>query len=555
MKKYKKISFSKLLFGFSIILVLLSLEILYAVIIKNYKSTLEETASDMSWAVTGTITTQLSYYKDEIYNTLSEINQIITTNGLDDGWQFIEEQDKIHEDFLAVWFCSEDGDYWKIENGEAIAYTDKLKINTSYLSLAARDHLCIGSTNGSYNINFPLKTNWLYQNKAVYMILECKNNYIQNLVESIGRGKARYSYVVDSWGELLYASKETIQSELETYNDWAIKQPDGVSKKDDNWYHIFSGDESGFKTITVTNQKMTVATPLKQITIYFLFVLAALLVVIAGIGSITSWLFSRPITKLAKSIEKFNVNDDLEQLNFNSIYILELDKLQKSFIDMAKQNQEFVKQMNEDHETLRKTELNVLQEQINPHFLYNTLTSIQWLCKTGKNEEAAKMTATLGKFYRIGLSKGKELITIREELLHASSYMSMQEYRFSNQFDWQIIASEDVMDYLCCRIIIQPFLENAIYHGMESEIEKGKIIVRVTKEDALYIWVEDNGIGMTKDKCEAILKNDNKNSNHVGIRNVNDRIQICFGKEYGVTIISEVDKGTKIRIRLPFKKN
>ena len=126
MKKYKKISFSKLLFGFSIILVLLSLEILYAVIIKNYKSTLEETASDMSWAVTGTITTQLSYYKDEIYNTLSEINQIITTNGLDDGWQFIEEQDKIHEDFLAVWFCSEDGDYWKIENGEAIAYTDKL---------------------------------------------------------------------------------------------------------------------------------------------------------------------------------------------------------------------------------------------------------------------------------------------------------------------------------------------------------------------------------------------------------------------------------------------
>ena len=111
------------------------------------------------------------------------------------------------------------------------------------------------------------------------------------------------------------------------------------------------------------------------------------------------------------------------------------------------------------------------------------------------------------------------------------------------------------MDYLCCRIIIQPFLENAIYHGMESEIEKGKIIVRVTKEDALYIWVEDNGIGMTKDKCESILKNDNKNNNHVGIRNVNDRIQICFGKEYGVTIISEVDKGTKIKIRLPLKKD
>ncbi|WP_027088564.1 sensor histidine kinase [Thomasclavelia saccharogumia] len=558
MKKYnKKISFSKLLFSFSIILVLLSLEILYAVIIKNYRSTLEETASDMSWAVTGTITTQLSYYTNEIYNILSEINQTIATTGLNEGWKLIEEQNNIREDLLTVWFCNEDGNYWKIENGAVVTYndTDMLSIDLSRLSTAAKNHLCIGSTNGSYNINFPFKTDWSYQDKTIYMILECNNSYIRNLVESIGRGKYRYSYVVDSWGELLYTSKETIQSELETYNDWAIKQPDGISKKNENWYHIFSNNESSFKTITVTNLKMTVATPLKQITLYFLFVLILLLVVIASISWIISWLFSRPVTKLAKNIEKFNVNDDLKLLNFDPMYISELDTLQDAFIDMAKQNQEFVKQMNEDHEILRKTELNVLQEQINPHFLYNTLTSIQWLCKTGKNEEAAKMTATLGKFYRIGLSRGKELITIREELLHASSYMSMQEYRFSGQFDWQIIAQEDVMDYLCCRIIIQPFLENAIYHGMESEIEKGKIIVRVTKEDALYIWVEDNGIGMTKDKCESILKNDNKNNNHVGIRNVNDRIQICFGKEYGVTIISEVDKGTKIKIRLPLKKD
>lgn len=173
------------------------------------------------------------------------------------------------------------------------------------------------------------------------MILECNNSYIRNLVESIGRGKYRYSYVVDSWGELLYASKETIQSELETYNDWAIKQPDGISKKNENWYHIFSNNESGFKTITVTNLKMTVATPLKQITLYFLFVLILLLVVIASI----SWLFSRPITKLAKNIGKFNVNDELKLLNFNPMYISELDTLQDAFIDMAKQNQKKVRSL------------------------------------------------------------------------------------------------------------------------------------------------------------------------------------------------------------------
>ena len=161
MKKYnKKISFSKLLFSFSIILVLLSLEILYAVIIKNYRSTLEETASDMSWAVTGTITTQLSYYTNEIYNILSEINQTIATTGLNEGWKLIEEQNNIREDLLTVWFCNEDGNYWKIENGAVVTYndTDMLSIDLSRLSTAAKNHLCIGSTNGSYNINFPFKT-------------------------------------------------------------------------------------------------------------------------------------------------------------------------------------------------------------------------------------------------------------------------------------------------------------------------------------------------------------------------------------------------------------
>lgn len=97
---------------------------MYAVIIKNYKSTLEETASDMSWAVTGTITTQLSYYTNEIYNILSEINQTIATTGLNEGWKLIEEQNNIREDLLAIWFCNEDGNYWKIENGEVVTYND-----------------------------------------------------------------------------------------------------------------------------------------------------------------------------------------------------------------------------------------------------------------------------------------------------------------------------------------------------------------------------------------------------------------------------------------------
>lgn len=555
-RKKIKLSFSKLLFSFGVILVLLSLQIVYAVIISNYKSTLEDNASDMSWAVTGTVTTQLTYYRDEIYNILNETKQIISNENITNGLKFIEEQRNIRKDIQSFWFYCEDGSCWKIENNTIVPNSlENLAINISYLSKAANEKICIGSSNDFHDLFFPLKTDWIYKDKAVYMIAECKNTYIQNLVESIGRGIARYSYVVDSWGNILYASKEAVQSDLEKYNNWAIKQPDGISTKNNNWYHIFSGDNSGFKTITVTNLKLSVLEPLKQITINFLFILIILLFIIIAIAWISSHLVSRPITKLATKIEKFNVNDDLKQFNFDSMYISELDKLYKSFIDMAKQNQQFVKQMKEEHEILRKTELNVLQEQINPHFLYNTLTSIQWLCKSGKNEKAVKMVATLGKFYRIGLNNGKEFITIRQELEHAKCYLSMQEYRFENQFDWEIIASEDVMDYLCCRIIIQPFLENAIYHGMESEIEKEKITVRVTKDDALYIWIEDNGIGMSKEKCEEVLKKDDKNSNHVGIRNVNDRIQICFGKEYGISIISEIDEGTTIKIRLPLKKS
>lgn len=432
----------------------------------------------------------------------------------------------------------------------------KIPISLLHLSKAAKEHLCITSNDDSQNMNIVFKTTWLDKDKPVYLIATCTNNYIKNLVENIGRGPHRYTYVTDTWGELLYASKETIVEEFNANKKWAIKQPEGVSEKDNNFYHIYNGNNSGFKTITVTDKKATIFDPLKKITINFLFILIGLLITITIIAWFISLLLSRPITKLAKLIENFNIRNDSKKLDLEPIQITELDILRKSFINMANQNYEQEKQIEKEHEILRKTELNVLQEQINPHFLYNTLTSIQWLCNRGENKEAAKMVTTLGQFYRIGLSKGKEFITIRQELQHANSYLTMQEYRFKDQFDWEIIAPDEVMDYLCCRIIIQPFLENALYHGMESEIEKLKITVRVTKEDALYIWIEDDGIGISEKKCQKIMSDDKdiSKNDHLGIRNVNDRIQIYFGKEYGITIISEVDVGTTIKIRLPLKK-
>ena len=201
---------------------------------------------------------------------------------------------------------------------------------------------------------------------------------------------------------------------------------------------------------------------------------------------------------------------------------------------------------------LRKTELKALQAQINPHFLYNTLDSIAWMCEQGRNSDAVKMVHALARLFRISISKGHELIPIAKEIEHAESYLQIQKYRYKNRFTYSFHVDPDCLKYLCNKITLQPIIENAINHGLDLLVDEGCIDVYVCQDgDDIVLRVQDNGVGMSQKQIESIMQHGPKDRTGIGIRNVNDRLQIYFGKEYGLHITSKLDVGTCVEIRMP----
>ena len=158
----------------------------------------------------------------------------------------------------------------------------------------------------------------------------------------------------------------------------------------------------------------------------------------------------------------------------------------------------------------------------------------------------------LAKLFRISISHGNEFITISDELKHAESYLIIQSYRYKNQFTYSFDVDKSVLDCMCNKITIQPFIENAIYHGLDRMVDEGeiKIIVERRGKD-IAIIVKDNGLGMTEEQCKAVLQKGRSDSKGIGVKNVDDRLKIYFGEEYGITIDSELDVGTTVTIKIP----
>ena len=203
----------------------------------------------------------------------------------------------------------------------------------------------------------------------------------------------------------------------------------------------------------------------------------------------------------------------------------------------------------------RKSELDALQSQINPHFLYNALDSIIWMIEGERNEEASFMISQLAKLFRISLSKGRTVIPVRDELQHARSYMNIQKIRYKNTFSVDFQVDPDIEDCCTVKLILQPILENAINYGVSSMDDCGEIIVTGKRENGnIILAVEDNGLGMSGEEAALVLTDGSrvhKKGSGVGLVNVNNRIKILFGKEYGLTIESEPDEGTKVSICIP----
>ena len=244
----------------------------------------------------------------------------------------------------------------------------------------------------------------------------------------------------------------------------------------------------------------------------------------------------------------------------------EIATLSNSFNTMLAKIKGLLDQSIKEQEEMKKAELRALQAQINPHFLYNTLDSIVWMAEAGRNKQVILLVESLSKLFRISLSKGRDWISVEKELEHVHSYLVIQQMRYRDILDYEIDMDPGLRHYSILKMTLQPIVENAIYHGIKNR--RGKGLVRIvgygTPEKDILLMVEDNGAGMSPEKLEALRRNlqlqqlpeetGKEVSGGFGLHNVQQRIRLYYGEEYGVTVESEQGAGTKVMIRLPMRE-
>ncbi len=213
-------------------------------------------------------------------------------------------------------------------------------------------------------------------------------------------------------------------------------------------------------------------------------------------------------------------------------------------------------QVKEEQKQLRKAEFELLQAQINPHFLYNTLDAIAWSAEAGNQDQVVSMVDSLSDFFRFSLSKGREIVSVRDELQHVKSYLEIQQIRYRDILAYEINVAKDIYNYSIPKITIQPIVENALYHGIKNRKGGGRVsITGAENKNDFVIQIKDDGLGMDKDRLEEVrrglIKDGPTKGEVYGLYNVNQRIRLNFGEEYGLSIDSEFGKGTTILIRLP----
>jgi two-component system sensor histidine kinase YesM len=290
----------------------------------------------------------------------------------------------------------------------------------------------------------------------------------------------------------------------------------------------------------------------------------ALLIAAIGFSVIAAWAISRSIyipIKRLHDVTTTITKNDLQALVTND-NVDEITELGMSFNIMIGKIRELLQAKIKEQENLKKAELRALQAQINPHFLYNTLDTIIWMAEAQKTDQVVEIVSALSSFFRISLSKGKDWITVGEEIERTKSYLTIQRMRYRDIMDFKIEVDEQVLNNTVLKLSLQPLVENALYHGIKNKRNGGTIVVRARQrnEDEVLLEVEDNGIGFTQEKLNQLQDQLNADSGELdfesgfGIGNVNKRIRLYYGKQYGLSLKSEYNVGTCATLIIPARQ-
>ena len=393
------------------------------------------------------------------------------------------------------------------------------------------------------------------------LLVDMSFNGIAQVCREVELPNGGYVYLTSREGELIYHPRQQLiyAGLLEENNAAAAGYSDGTHEE------TFQGKarEVTVKTVGYTGWKLVGVTPSAPLwgetDSALLFGLSLLLFsafLMAFLNFRVSAYIADPIRRLDQAVKELEAGRESVEVEEEG-GCCEVQRLSHSIRSMVSTMRHLMEDIIEQEEQKRRSELEVLHSQINPHFLYNTLDSVIWMTECGRTQEAVQMVTSLARLFRISLSGGRRVIPLADELEHARHYLNIQQIRYRNRFEAQVTARPGTEGLYTLKLTVQPLLENAIYHGMAGAEEDGLILVDAYREgDDLIIDVTDNGVGMPPEKAAALLREQGQESKKgsgsgIGVHNVHRRVSLTFGEGYGLTIFSEPDEGTTVRVRLP----
>lgn len=386
------------------------------------------------------------------------------------------------------------------------------------------------------------------------ILIDLRLDIIKKITEDIKLGKNGFIYITDANGGIVYAPVNAIvyriKAEVLDDNVSSVIKKIGQAR-----YQIIheQSEYTKWKTIGVFSVDET-EEEIARIRLIFLGIGLFTLVLAAIAAMFFTSSIAKPLSKLRSLMKQAEAGDLTVQ--FKSRYNDEIGQLGNSFNNMITEISKLVDLVYIEQKSKREAELKTLQAQIKPHFLYNTLDTIHWMAAAHGAGDIEEVVGALANLFRIGLSKGKEMITVGEELEHIKSYLIIQKARYEDKLDYAVEYDEDILRYSVIKLLLQPLVENAIYHGINAKRGGGKIIIIAKKKNnQLYFSVTDNGMGISPAKIqeinEMLLKKKSSDNMGYGVFNVNERIRLVFGDEYGVVFHSVYGEGTTVEIWHP----
>lgn len=515
-------------------------------IVLNYESYINSVIETANYIQLASLNRDVSTSFDELHEIFyynSEIKSDVVSIFL-----FDEEGNKLlGNDLNSVLFYDIAGEEWFLN-----ALKDK---GIFHFSAPHNQSVSLNRNDIVISVSRSVEYTWKGIKKNGIILIELNFRTLTDLADKTNLGEGGHILILNDDDSLIYNSGDL--DEKGYSESLAVAESNylgGFRTKIDNvdmYLNINTLVHTRWRIVTVNNIN-EIALAKQQILLILLFIFLLSFIVTTIVSLVISRRISRPLNELKKTMFKVENGDFYTKVEVSGQK--EVVRLSKSFNSMLDQIRKLMKELVNEQKDKRKTELKALQNQINPHFLYNTLDSIVWLAENHRSEDVVTTVIALARFFRVSISKGETFIPVKDEISHIQNYLTIQKIRYVDKFEYTFEVDQEIYDYKVMKLILQPIVENAIYHGVGDETEHIEIRA-YTKEKFLVFEVENTGYGITEERINEIyeiLKGTNSKSS-VGMRNVYLRLKLFYGEDADIVINSILDEMTCISILIPLK--